>query len=263
MLTEQELEEMELSSNTRNTSSVPFSLSKFSRNMFHLKPLKEPDAEEFPPSRNPSEVGDIDGKDSTGNAGTDNTDGVSGIDDGLLPEKPHQFPRPGDPKYNGEYPISLPDVPFGVGGFGSSPDFPDVNVYQHKKTVAQGMMDIALLSANANQLRYVLESGGSHPYYFASLTLIGISLLLQVVVGVGLILNSRYNVTYETSMRKANRINNYTVLAIFLITVMNVFISAFGIATNNPGSNFPVSPRLEDGSAAELPTELPLEMPPP
>ena len=64
-------------------------------------------------------------------------------------------------------------------------------------------------------------------------------------------------------MRKANRINNYTVLAIFLITVMNVFISAFGIATNNPGSNFPVSPRLEDGSAAELPTELPLEMPPP
>lgn len=161
-----------------------------------------------------------------------------------------------------------------------------MNVYQHKKTVAQGMMDIALLSANANQLRYVLESGGSHPYYFASLTLIGISLLLQVtssilplnksfcfesnfsnnfflcvlqvVVGVGLILNSRYNVTYETSMRKANRINNYTVLAIFLITVMNVFISAFGIATNNPGANFPVSPRLEDGTDAELPTEMPL-----
>ncbi|KAH0816275.1 hypothetical protein GEV33_006516 [Tenebrio molitor] len=40
---------------------------------------------------------------------------------------------------------------------------PDVNVYQHKKTVAQGMMDLALFSANANQLRYVLESFNRHP----------------------------------------------------------------------------------------------------
>lgn len=111
---EDDLEGMEVSSNNRITSK-PFSLSKFSRNMFQLKPLKEPDAEEFPPSRNPSEVGDVDGKESSGNPGTDNTDGVSGIDDGLLPEKPNQYPRPGDPKYNGEYPVSLPDVPFGVG----------------------------------------------------------------------------------------------------------------------------------------------------
>jgi hypothetical protein len=56
----------------------------------------------------------------------------------------------------------------------------DINVYQHKKTLAQGMMDLALLSANANQLRYVLESGGDHPYYYPSLVMISISLILQV-----------------------------------------------------------------------------------
>lgn len=58
---------------------------------------------------------------------------------------------------------------------------PDVNVYQQKKTLAQGMMDLALLSANANQLRYVLESYNNHPYFYASLTFITISIILQVM----------------------------------------------------------------------------------
>lgn len=57
---------------------------------------------------------------------------------------------------------------------------PDVNVYQHKKTLAQGMMDLALFSANANQLRYVLESYNRHPYYYPSLVMISISLVFQV-----------------------------------------------------------------------------------
>lgn len=63
-------------------------------------------------------------------------------------------------------------------GAGDS-SIPDVNIYQHKKTLAQGMMDLALFSANANQLRYVVESS-SHPYYYPSMIMITFSLLLQV-----------------------------------------------------------------------------------
>lgn len=60
-----------------------------------------------------------------------------------------------------------------------SESLPDVNIYQNKKTVAQGMMDLALFSANANQLRYVLESV-NHPYYYSGIVLIAISLIFQV-----------------------------------------------------------------------------------
>lgn len=60
---------------------------------------------------------------------------------------------------------------------------PDVNVYQHKKTLAQGMMDLALFSANANQLRYVLESN-LHPYFYPGVVLISISLILQVSIAI-------------------------------------------------------------------------------
>ncbi|KAM0728268.1 Ninjurin-A [Formica fusca] len=106
---------------------------------------------------------------------------------------------------------------------------PDVNVYQHKKTLAQGMMDLALLSANANQMRYVLQTDGRHPYFYPSLTMIGMSLLLQIAVGIGLIWNSVYNVKEHEQMCKANKANNWTVVGIFLVTIFNVFISSFGV----------------------------------
>lgn len=124
------------------------------------------------------------------------------------------------------------------------------------------MMDLALLSANANQLRYVLESQSRHPYYWFSFVSITISLvlqvrdkfkqiysiymkqlgihcsllifLLQIGVGVGLILNSRYNVKNRDQICRADKINNYTVIGIFLITVVNVFVAAFGVADGVP-----------------------------
>ncbi|XP_037719353.1 uncharacterized protein LOC119553182 isoform X2 [Drosophila subpulchrella] len=107
---------------------------------------------------------------------------------------------------------------------------PDVNAYQHKKTLAQGMMDLALLSANANQLRYVLETSSQHPYFYPSLLFISLSIIFQIAVGVGLILNGQYNIKNEHDICRANRINNYTVIGIFIVTVVNVLISAFTVA---------------------------------
>lgn len=92
------------------------------------------------------------------------------------------------------------------------------------------MMDLALLSANANQLRYVLESRDRHPYYFLSVSFIIASLMFQVLVGIGLVFNSRYNIKKHDDICKADRINNLITVAILLITIINVFISAFGVA---------------------------------
>jgi hypothetical protein len=54
------------------------------------------------------------------------------------------------------------------------------NTYAAKKTVAQGMMDIALITANANQLRYVLEFGYHNTTFYTITVLIAISIMLQV-----------------------------------------------------------------------------------
>ncbi|XP_075161264.1 ninjurin-A-like isoform X2 [Haematobia irritans] len=156
-----------------------------------------------------------------------------GVDDGLLPNggapdvneristKPSRRPSFSFPGYDGPGFVTINGVETPI---------PDVNAYQHKKTLAQGMMDLALLSANANQLRYVLESYTRHPYYYPSLVFISLSIIFQIAVGVGLILNSKYNIKNDKDICRANKVNNYTVIGIFIVTVVNVFISAFGVA---------------------------------
>ena len=56
----------------------------------------------------------------------------------------------------------------------------DANSYATKKTIAQGMLDIALLTANASQLKYVLQVGNQHEFYTLMVSLISISIVLQV-----------------------------------------------------------------------------------
>lgn len=164
------------------------------------------------------------------------------VDNGVFPnnKKPNDliptqtdFPSNGFPRAR-RTSVTFPYGPDGPGVIninGVPTEIPDVNIYQHKKTLAQGMMDLALLSANANQLRYVIQMNKSF-YFYISLVFIALSIVLQVAVGVGLIWNSRYNVKDEREICKANRANNYTVIGIFIVTVVNVFISAFGVPDN-------------------------------
>ncbi|CAL7943112.1 unnamed protein product [Xylocopa violacea] len=155
--------------------------------------MLETDNTNYPPPISGPEIDDLESSERPA-LGFDHR----GIDDGLLSSVP-EIPRIPDSRSP-----FFPQPPLQV--------IPDVNIYQHKKTLAQGMMDLALLSANANQLRYVLQTDGGHPYYYPSLTLIGASLLLQIAVGIGLIWNSRYNVKDDSQMCKAERANNWTVI---------------------------------------------------
>lgn len=54
------------------------------------------------------------------------------------------------------------------------------NTYASKKSLAQGMLDLALLAANATQLKYILKTGDSHEFYGLLLTLVILSICLQV-----------------------------------------------------------------------------------
>ncbi|TKS77787.1 Ninjurin-1 Nerve injury-induced protein 1 [Collichthys lucidus] len=63
----------------------------------------------------------------------------------------------------------------------------NMNHYANKKSAAESMLDVALLMANASQLKAVLEHGPDFSFYTPIVTLISISLCLQVTVGVLLI----------------------------------------------------------------------------
>lgn len=103
------------------------------------------------------------------------------------------------------------------------------NSYATKKTLAKGLLDIGLLMANASQLKSLLSLGPAQDYYYANLVLISLSIILQIVVGVVLLVLGSIEGKTVTGKLTSSRLNDVTVGFVFAITVINVFIAAFGI----------------------------------
>ena len=109
--------------------------------------------------------------------------------------------------------------------------------------------------SNATQLKYILLHAPRHKYVEATIALITLSILLQVsttyallplplmiililslwltfplqvIIGIILIFQGRWNINYRGDQRKADIANNIVVILIFLVTVVNVMASAFG-----------------------------------
>ncbi|XP_047997239.1 ninjurin-2 isoform X4 [Leguminivora glycinivorella] len=106
----------------------------------------------------------------------------------------------------------------------------DANRYATKKTVAQGMLDIALLTSNASQLKYVLQVGPKHEFYTLLVVLISVSIVLQVAMGLVLLsLNLLRDCRFHEPRHRvsAHRVNYATTASAFVVTVLNVLVSAF------------------------------------
>lgn len=85
----------------------------------------------------------------------------------------------------------------------------DANRYATKKTIAQGMLDIALLTANASQLKYILQVGERHEFYTLMLILISVSIIMQVnKIYISFIFRSTHSESQHTHKQKTHLIRN-------------------------------------------------------
>ncbi|XP_070558495.1 ninjurin-2-like [Ptychodera flava] len=120
-----------------------------------------------------------------------------------------------------------------------------LNAYTRKKTVAQGLFDAALMTSNATLLRIIMISGSEtvHFYYFL-VTMICISLVLQVITALLLLLRIRIGIEEEGEIDKANSYNNAATLLIVFITIINILVGAFSAqfntAVNQSNDNLPI-----------------------
>ncbi|RVE73197.1 hypothetical protein OJAV_G00047910 [Oryzias javanicus] len=105
----------------------------------------------------------------------------------------------------------------------------NMNHYANKKSAAESMLDVALLMANASQLKAVMEQGPDFTFYVPLITLISISLILQILVGVMLIFIVKWNLNDQSTHYKLNLMENAATAFVFIIVVVNVFITAFGV----------------------------------
>uniref|UniRef100_UPI00358E0FCC ninjurin-2-like isoform X1 n=1 Tax=Myxine glutinosa TaxID=7769 RepID=UPI00358E0FCC len=118
----------------------------------------------------------------------------------------------------------------------------NLNHYATKKSVAESMLDVALLMANASQLKAVIEQP-NNPYYTALITFISISIFFQVVVGVLLVFivkgqrsltEVKSDVTNPDKQYQVDTLNNIATGLVFVIVVVNIFITAFGVHRTSP-----------------------------
>lgn len=136
----------------------------------------------------------------------------------------------GDAEPNGEAEAPLR-------GHGRRPQRPlNMNHYANKKSAAESMLDVALLMANASQLKAVLGQGPGFSFYVPLITLISISLILQIIVGVMLIFIVKWNLNDESTHYKLNILENTATAFVFVIVVVNVFITAFGVQQPPPSA---------------------------
>ncbi|XP_046646251.1 ninjurin-1-like [Daphnia pulicaria] len=114
----------------------------------------------------------------------------------------------------------------------------------NKKTLANGLMDFAFLTANANQLHNAVVSSESQERT-ASIVLISISILFQITVGFLLIFGSYIQSKLDSATNSElqgdadqqpniqaklfwiNLINHATIGLVFLVAVINIFIASF------------------------------------
>ncbi|XP_043563962.1 ninjurin-1 [Chiloscyllium plagiosum] len=103
------------------------------------------------------------------------------------------------------------------------------NHYANKKSAAESMLDIALLMANASQLKAVIDQGPNFNYYVPLIILISLSLIFQLIVGILLIFIVKYDLNDPNKQAKLDVLNNITTGLVFIIVIVNIFITAFGV----------------------------------
>ena len=99
----------------------------------------------------------------------------------------------------------------------------EVDLYAQHKNYAKGLMDLALLTANANQLsRYYTQYGFSFVIVFLIL-----SLALQVTAGVLLLLDHRIRIKTRKDLKQGTRFTDAITIIIFFVIVLNILFASF------------------------------------
>jgi hypothetical protein len=159
------------------------------------------------------------------------------------------------------------------------------NQYSMRKTASQALMDVALMMANISQLRTLLTAGESMEYSTLLIVMVALSLGCQVIFAILIsiiwmreseqhqkdeYLNTLREVTEANNgavkmIKDKNRnsllrrqqsfqghvltshLNYISMVLVFTITVINMFITGFGIKLETPATTTPKTTTSQDG----------------
>ncbi|RNA11469.1 ninjurin-2-like isoform X1 [Brachionus plicatilis] len=104
------------------------------------------------------------------------------------------------------------------------------NIYATKKTFSNGLMDGALLAANAAQLRLLLTDGFIYPKdpkWIISITLVIASIISQCVIFIILAYLAKNNLANKAKKPYLDAMNNVVLILTGIIFCLNVITNVF------------------------------------
>ena len=104
----------------------------------------------------------------------------------------------------------------------------DNNIYALTKTIAKGLLNVALLTDNAKQLKLTVELGPEKcEFYGLVLTLVIVSIVLQTTMAIlGAFVGSK-NINFEQNQTRATTLNRTILVCAILTVVDNIILAAF------------------------------------
>lgn len=100
------------------------------------------------------------------------------------------------------------------------------NRYATKKTLANSSFEIALIITNAVQLKTLLGNHVHHDVlWFVSLTLVCVSLLIQVINGCLLVLLGKGNIGEEQRQHRLISFNDLSLVLSVLLAIVNIVLN--------------------------------------
>ena len=104
----------------------------------------------------------------------------------------------------------------------------DINNYAITKTVAKGLLNVALLTDNAKLLKSTIELGPEkEEFYGVILTLVIISIVLQTAMAIMGVFVGGQNINFEENQTKATKLNRAILICAVLTVIDNILLAAF------------------------------------
>ncbi|XP_037498017.1 ninjurin-1 [Rhipicephalus sanguineus] len=116
---------------------------------------------------------------------------------------------------------------------------PEVNYrnwYAAKKSVSEGLFDVALLSANGAQLKHVLQLGPGFDFYTPVLILVSLSIGFQVIQMGLLVVIGFLDLSKECHQRRAEVLTNVATAIATMVAMINVVAAAFSLRHDEDGA---------------------------
>ena len=103
------------------------------------------------------------------------------------------------------------------------------NAYENKQNIAQTLVNTALLTANAAQLKSVIKRSKTTEvdfYYFLIFCLVG-SILLQIISSLCMYIAGKLDSLDPDNDRKIYMLNTVSTLLIMMYKILNIFVAVF------------------------------------